>query len=38
MENYDVGNRIIYNTGGLKSKVCGYNDAYILVRSDILTT
>ena len=38
MENYDVGNRIIYNTGGLKSKLCGYNDAYILVRSDILTT
>ena len=33
--NYDVGNEIIYNTEGLKSNLCDYNDAYILVRSDI---
>ena len=30
--NYDVGNEIIYNTEVLKSNLCDYNDAYILVR------
>ena len=33
--NYDVGNEIIYNTENLKSNLCDYNDAYILVRWDI---
>ena len=32
-ENYDAGNEIIYNTKILKSNLCGYNDAYILVIS-----
>ena len=26
--NYDVGNKIIYNTEVLKSNFCDYNDAY----------
>ena len=30
--NYDVGNKIIYNTEVLKSNLCDYNDAYILVK------
>ena len=30
--NYDVGNEIIYNTEDLKSTLCDYNSAYILVR------
>ena len=30
--NYDVGNEIIYSTEVLKSNLCNYNDAYILVR------
>ena len=34
--NYDVGNKIIYNTEVLKSNLCDYNDAYILVRDIIL--
>ena len=33
--NYDVRNEIIYNTEVLKSNLCDYNDAYILVRGDI---
>ena len=33
--NGDVGNEIIYNTKVLKSNLCDYNDAYILVRRDI---
>ena len=33
--NYDVRNRIIYNTEVLKSNLCDYNDAYILVMVDI---
>ena len=33
--NYDVGIEIIYNTEVLKSNVCDYNDAYILVRGHI---
>ena len=37
-ENYDVGNEITYNTKVLKTNDCDYNDAYILVRADIVTT
>ena len=33
--NFDVGNKIIYNTELLKSNLCDYNDTYILVRGDI---
>ena len=33
--NYDVGNEMIYNTEVLKSNLCDYNDAYILVRGNI---
>ena len=33
--NYDVGKEIIYNTEVLKSNLCDYNDAYILVKGDI---
>ena len=33
--NFDVGNEIIYNTEVLKSSLCDYNDAYILVRGNI---
>ena len=32
--NYNVGNEIIYDTEVLKSNLCDYNDAYILVRGD----
>ena len=34
-ENYDAGQEIIYNTEVLKSNLCDYNDAYILVKLDI---
>ena len=33
--NYDSGNELIYNTEVLKSNLCDYNDAYILVKGDI---
>ena len=33
--NYSLGNEIIYNNEVSKSNLCDYNDAYILVRSDI---
>ena len=33
--SYEVGNEIIYNTEVLKSNICDYNDAYILIRGDI---
>ena len=33
--NYDVGNEIIFNTEVLKSNLCDYNDAYLLVKCDI---
>ena len=33
--NYNVGNKIIYNTELLKSNLCDYNDANILVSRDI---
>ena len=36
--NYDVGNEIIYNGEVLKSDLCDYNDAHILVKGDIVTT
>ena len=36
--NYGVGNEIIYNTELLKYNLCGYNDVYILVKSDISVT
>ena len=29
--NYNAGNEIIHNTEVLKSNLCDYNDAYILV-------
>ena len=34
-ENYDVGNGIVYSTKDLKSNLCDYDDAYILVKGDI---
>ena len=33
--NYDVRNKITYNTQVLKSNLGIYNDAYILVRGNI---
>ena len=33
--NYDVGTQTFYNTEVLKSDLCDYNDAYILVRGAI---
>ena len=33
--NYNTGDEIIYNTEVLKSNLCNYNDAYILIRGDI---
>ena len=33
--NYGAGNGIICDTEVLKSNLCDYNDAYILVRGDI---
>ena len=33
--NDNAANEIIYNTEVLKSNLCDYNDAYILVRGDI---
>ena len=33
--DYDVGNKSIYDTEVLKSNLCDYNDAYILVRGNI---
>ena len=36
--NYDVGEEIISNKEVLKSTLCDYNNAYILVRADIITT
>ena len=33
--NCDVANQIIYNAEVLKSNLCDYNDAYILVRGNI---
>ena len=36
--NYGVGTEIIYNTEVLKSNLCDYNDASVLVRGDITVT
>ena len=36
--NYDVGIEIIYNTEVLKSNLRDFDDAYLLVRGDIVTT
>ena len=33
--NYNTANEITYNTEVLKSNLCDYSDAYILVRGDI---
>ena len=33
--NYDAGNETVFNTEVLKSNLCHYNDAYILVRGNI---
>ena len=33
--NYDVANEITYKTEVLKSSLCDYNSAYILVRGNI---
>ena len=35
---YDVQSEIIYNTEVLKSNLCDYSDAYILVRGGITVT
>ena len=34
-QTHDVGNEVIYNTEDLKSNLCNYSDAYILVNGDI---
>ena len=34
--NYNTGNEVIRNTDVLKSKLCNYDDAYILVRGSII--
>ena len=34
--NYNVENEILYNAEVLKSNLCDYNGAYILVKSDII--
>ena len=36
--NCDIENGIVYNTEILKSNLCSCNDAYILVRGDIIIT
>ena len=36
--NYNAANEITYNTEVLESYLCDYNDAYILLRSDITVT
>ena len=36
--NYNAANEITYNTEVLKSGLCDYNNAYILVRGDITVT
>ena len=36
--NYDPGDEINHNTEVLKSDFCDYNDAYILVRGEIVAT
>ena len=36
--NYDEANDCLYNAEVLKYALCGYNDAYILVRGNITVT
>ena len=36
--NYEEGNETAYNTEVLKSNLCDYNNAYILVSGDITDT
>ena len=36
--DYDVGNEVVYNTEVLKSNLCDYNNAYVLVKCDITAT
>ena len=36
--NYNPANEITHNTEVLESYLCDYNDAYILLRSDITVT
>ena len=36
--NFGVGNEITYNTEVLKSNLCDYNDAYILLRDHVTAT
>ena len=36
--NYGIRNEITYKTEVLKSNLCDYNNAYILVRGDITVT
>ena len=36
--NYGIGSEVIHNTEVLKSNLCNYNNAYILVRGDIIAT
>ena len=36
--NYDGGNELMQNAEDLKSNPCDYNDAYILVKCNIVTT
>ena len=36
--NFDAGNEIIYNIKIFRSNLCGYNNAYILVKCDITVT
>ena len=36
--DYGVENEIIFNTEIIKSNLCDYNHAYILVRRDVVTT
>lgn len=35
---YDARNEIMHNAEVLKSNICDYKNAYILVRGDIITT
>ena len=36
--DYNIANEITYNTEALKSNLCDYNDAYILLRVDVTFT
>ena len=35
---YELGKEIIYNTEVLASNLCDYNDAYVWVKGNIVTT